>query len=254
MTTLEKWFAKLGGILVTLGLLMLWNLVANERWIPPVYLPSPSATFDALAAGWMNGDLMALTTGTVERMLYGWLLASAVGIVLGAIIGVFPVLRVWLQPGLELLRPLPASALIPVAIAIFGLSSAMVLFVIAFGALWPVMLGTIHGFATVEPRLKEVAAVLRMSRTQFILKIGLPNAMSDALGGMRLALTISLILAVVGEMLAAQQGLGTAILYAARSFRAADLFAGVVLLGAIGLVSNSLLSQIEKRVLAWRHP
>jgi len=135
---------------------------------------------------------------------------------------------------------------------LFGLSPAMVLFVIAFGAIWPVLLATIHGFASVEPRLEEVARVLGLSRSAFIIKIGLPNAMIDAFAGMRLSLTVSLILAVVGEMLASQEGLGTAILQAARSFRAADLFAGILLLGVIGFLSNFLLYLLERRLLRWQ--
>jgi ABC-type nitrate/sulfonate/bicarbonate transport system permease component len=154
---------------------------------------------------------------------------------------------------LELMRPLPASAIVPVVIAFVGLSPAMVLIVVVFGSVWPVMLATVHGFASVEPRLHEVSRVLGLSRAAQLWKIGLPNALPDALAGMRVALTVALILAVVGEMLASQQGLGTAILLAARSFRSADLFAGVVLLGGIGLISNSLLSAVEHRALRWKH-
>ena len=95
--------------------------------------------------------------------------------------------------------------------------------------------------------------MLGLSRFGFVLKVGLPNALIDAFGGMRLSLTISLILAVVGEMLAAQEGLGTAILQAARTFRAPDLFAGVTLLGMIGFASNTLLNVFERRVLRWKY-
>ncbi|MES2259060.1 MAG: ABC transporter permease [Pseudomonadota bacterium] len=252
MNEKPAWSAWLGSGAVTLALLGLWAVVAARHWISPVYLPSPQATWAALGDGWSQGELAALTLGTVERMCYGWLLASLGGIVLGALIGVSPGLRAWLQPTLELIRPLPASAILPVAIALFGLSPAMVLSVIAFGALWPVLLATVHGFASLEPRLEEVGRVLGLSRLQFIVKIGLPNALADAFGGVRLSLTIALILAVVGEMLAAQQGLGSAILQAARSFRSAELFAGVALLGAIGLLSNLLLHLLERRLLAWK--
>ncbi|SFV05549.1 ABC transporter permease [Pseudoduganella namucuonensis] len=244
--------ASAGSVAVTLALLAAWSAVSAQRWISPVYLPSPAATWQALSEGLLQGELLALTLGTVERMCYGWLLASIIGVALGAAIGVSPMLRAWLQPMLELIRPLPASSVMPVAIALFGLSPGMVLSVIAFGALWPVLLATVHGFGAVEPRLEEVGRVLGLSRLQFIVKIGLPNALADAFGGVRLALTIALILAVVGEMLAAQQGLGTAILAAARSFRSADLFAGVALLGAIGFASNALLHLAERRMLAWR--
>lgn len=241
-------------LLVTLGLLGLWWLATRQEWVSAIFLPGPQATWGALREGLLRGELLRLTLGTVERMAYGWALASAIGIALGALIGISPALRAWLQPMLELIRPLPASAVVPVAIALIGLSPAMVLIVIAFGAVWPVLLATVHGFASIEPRLHEVSRVLRLSPLAFIFKIGLPNALPDALAGMRISLTVSLILAIVGEMLASQEGLGQAILLAARSFRSAELFAGVALLGLIGFVSNALLSWAEHRVLRWKHP
>jgi ABC-type nitrate/sulfonate/bicarbonate transport system permease component len=185
-------------------------------------------------------------------MVEGWLLASLLGVALGALIGVSARARAYLQPTLEFVRPLPASALLPLAISIFGLSPNMVLAVIAFGAMWPVLLGTIHGFAAVEPRLAEVSRCLQLSRIDFVRKVGLPNALPDILAGMRLSLTVALIVAVVGEMIASQPGLGQAILLAARAFRASELFAGIVLLGLIGLASNTLLALAERRLLKWQ--
>jgi sulfonate transport system permease protein len=152
----------------------------------------------------------------------------------------------------EFLRPLPASAVLPLAIALFGLSAGMVLFVVAFGAMWPVLLATLHGFASVHVRLREVAAALQLSRTAFVFKLGLPNALPDILAGLRLSLTVSLIVSVVGEMIASQPGLGQAILLAARSFQAPDLYAGVMLLGALGFVSNAALAAAEHRLLRWQ--
>lgn len=241
-------------VLVLLALLSLWWSAAHWAWVSPVFLPGPQVTWAALTDGWHSGDLARLSLATVERMFYGWALASVAGVVLGALIGVSATLRVWLTPTLELIRPLPASAIVPIVIAFLGLSPAMVLVVVAFGSVWPVLLNTIHGFASIEPRLHEVAQVMRLSTLSFIWKIGLPHALPDALAGMRVALTVSLILAIVGEMLASQDGLGLAILQAARSYRAPELFAGVALLGALGLASNTLLLALEHRLLAWKRP
>jgi ABC-type nitrate/sulfonate/bicarbonate transport system permease component len=143
-------------------------------------------------------------------MLAGWLLASALGVALGVLIGISAMARAWLQPTLEFIRPLPASAVMPLAISIFGLSGGMVLAVVAFGAMWPVLLATAHGLASVHPRLREVAQALQLSRADVVWKIGLPNALPDILAGMRLSMTVSLIVSVVGEMIASQPGLGQA--------------------------------------------
>ena len=250
----------LGSVAVLLALVALWWVASNAGWVSRVFLPTPQATFASLleglnlAGGDGNGEMLGFTQATVGRMFEGWLLASLFGVLLGAAIGVSPQVRAWVQPTLEFIRPLPASALLPLAISIFGLNPGMVLFVVAFGAMWPVLLATVHGFAAVEPRLSEVARCLQMSRAAYIWKMGLPNAMPDILAGMRLALTIALIVAVVGEMIASQSGLGQAILLAARAFRASDLFAGIVLLGLIGFVSNALLALAEQRLLRWQRP
>ena len=130
----------------------LWWLASHQQWVSKVFLPTPEAAVGALVEGLFGGELAGYTLSTVIRMLLGWLLASLLGIALGAAIGSSAAARVWLQPTLEFVRPLPASALLPLAIAIFGLSSGMVLFVVAFGAMWPVLLATVHGFASVHAR------------------------------------------------------------------------------------------------------
>lgn len=247
----RAWTESLGVLLALIGL---WWLASHQQWVSKVFLPTPEATLASLLKGLIQGDLLDFTLSTIVRMGLGWGLASVLGVALGALIGSSATARAWIGPTLEFVRPLPASALLPLAIAIFGLSAGMVLFVVAFGAMWPVLLATVHGFTAMHVRLKEVSQALQLSRTAFVFKVGLPNAMPDILAGMRLSLTVALIVAVVGEMIASQSGLGQAILLAARSFRASELFAGVVLLGAIGFASNALLVVAEKKLLKWQTP
>lgn len=239
-------------LLTLAGLLALWWLASHRQWVNKVFLPTPEAALASLAEGLAQGDLAGHTGATVLRMGLGWGLASLLGVCVGVVIGSSAAARAWLQPTLEFIRPLPASAMLPLAIAIFGLSPTMVLFVVAFGAMWPVLLATVHGFASVHARLQEVAGALQLSRRAYVLKIALPHALPDVLAGMRLSLTVALIVAVVGEMIASQPGLGQSILLAARAFRASELFAGVLLLGAVGFVSNALLALAERRLLRWQ--
>jgi sulfonate transport system permease protein len=244
------WF--LASFVVGLGFIALWQAVANARLVSPVFLPGPDRAWRALIIGFKSGDLEIKVAGTVQRMIIGWLMASLAGIAIGAAIGISQRARAYVQPSLEFLRPLPSSAVIPVAIALFGRSEGMVLSVIAFGGLWPTLLATVHGFSAVEPRLYEVSEVLGLSRLEVIRKIALPSALPDILAGMRLSATIALILTVVGEMLTSRDGLGQWIILSASSFRAAEVFAGVILLGAIGYSSAQILSFAEARLLKWR--
>lgn len=243
----------LGSALLLAALVALWWLASHEAWVSRVFLPTPEATLQSLIEGFEGGDLLAQTEATLTRMVMGWVLASLLGIMLGMLIGSSDLLRSYLQPTFEFIRPLPASAIMPLGIAVFGLNAGMVLFVVSFGAMWPVLLATLYGFSNIHPCLREVAHALQLSPSGFAFKMGLPNAMPDILAGMRLSLTVSLIVSVVGEMIASQSGLGQAVLLAARAFRASELFAGVILLSSIGIISNATLSLIERRVLRWQN-
>ncbi len=230
-----------------------WKLVSDYRLVSPIFLPPPERAWAALTFNMQRG-LLSYVLLTLKHMALAWLLASLAGIAIGAAIGTSRTARVYLAPSLEFFRPLPASTLFPVAIALFGLTEGMLLSVIAFGALWPTLLATVSGFASVKPRLEEVARLLALSRVQFILRIALPNAMPEILAGMRLSLTIALILSVTGEMVSGSDGLGRWILLQARGFRSADVFAGVLLFGVIGYLSAQAISLAETRLLRWRAP
>lgn len=253
MSRVSRLFWLLASFGVGILLIAVWQAIADARLVSPVFLPGPDRAWNALVAGFSNSEIQPKLMGTVERMILGWLLASLAGILVGALIGTSRLARAYVQPTLEFLRPLPSSAVIPVAIALFGRSESMVLSAVAFGALWPTLLATIHGFSAVEPRLYEVSSVLGLSRAEVIRKIALPSAMPDILAGMRLSATVALILTVVGEMLTSRDGLGQWIILAASSFRAADVFAGVILLGAIGYITAQILSFAESRLLIWRN-
>ena len=171
---------------------------------------------------------------------------------LGAAIGNSQVAHQFLSPTLEFFRPLPASAVIPVAVLFFGLTTTMSTFVIAFGSLWPVLLAAIHGYANVPRELREVAATLEMSRLRYILVIATPSASVDIMAGLRISLALALILTVVTEMQASLPGLGYEIFLAQRTFRSADLYAGLMTLGIFGFLISQALLLAERRLMRWK--
>jgi ABC-type nitrate/sulfonate/bicarbonate transport system permease component len=252
MTAINRIPSPIMGVAGLALVIFAWHLVTTGGMVSKAFLSSPAATWDALQRGLASGELTGQLTATVLRMINGWLLASIVAIALGSLIGISQTVRDFLRPMLAFLRSLPASAIIPVAISLVGLGPSMVLGVVVFGSVWPTLLATVQGFATVEQRLRDVAQVLHLSKAAFIWKIGLPNAVPDIIAGMRLSLTVALILSVIGEMLSGQEGLGTAILLAARAFRAPELYAGIALLGLMGLVSSYGLLLVERRIVRWR--
>jgi sulfonate transport system permease protein len=241
-------------VLFAAALMGLWQLAAELKLINPIFFPSPGRTFGELYLQVTSGRLWQPLGATALRMFYGWLLACALGIALGAAIGSSRAARQYLEPLLDFLRPLPASAIIPVAILFLGLSNAMSTAVIAFGSVWPVLLATVHGFKSTEAQLVELCQALEMPRGQMVRKVALPGALPDILSGVRVSLAIALILAVVTEMQASLPGLGQNILLAQRSFRSPELYAGIVVLGIIGFLVNHGLLVAERRMLRWRIP
>ncbi len=252
MSRRERLLWSMASIGLAVLLVMAMAQVAEMRLVSPVFLPPPQRIWVALTKGVTTGNLAAMSLATIRHMAVGLTLAVCLGIGLGAMIGTSARARAYLMPTLDFLRPFPSSAIIPVTIAFFGLTETMMITVIAFGCLWPILLGTIHGFVTVEPRLNDVSRALGLSRRSAMIKIAFPHAMPDILGGMRIALTMALILATVGEMLTGRNGLGQAILLASRSFRTADLYAGIILLGVIGFASMLIFDRLERRLLRWR--
>ena len=242
----------IGSAAVALALIGLWQLGADAGLISPVFFPGPDRSFGTLWEQLHEPEFWHAFGETLRRMALGFVSAALIGIAAGALIGRSASVRAYVEPTLELIRPLPASAVIPVFVLLIGLNERMIVAVIAFASLWPVLLGTVHGFKTVEPRLIEVSRLLHLSPLALVFKIALPNAMPDIFAGLRLALTVSLILAVVTEMLSGMPGLGHNIIMAARSFRSADLYAGIIVLGAIGYVTNMALERLERHVLRWR--
>lgn len=249
----SRWLERLGALGFALGLLALWQALSSAQVISPLFFPSPSRTLEALWAQAANGQLWQPLGSTVSRMAWGWLVASVLGIVLGALIASWELVRTMMNPLLEFMRPLPASAIIPVAILAFGLSSTMSTAVIAFGSVWPVLLASVQGFSSVDERLREVASVMRLNTVERFFKVSLPSAMPGILAGARVGLSVALILAVVTEMQASLTGIGQNILLAQRSFRTPDLYAGVVVLGAIGFVTSAAIQALENHVLRWRN-
>lgn len=245
---------NIGAVLFALGLLATWQILSETRAISPVYFPPPSRAIAELWIRICDGTAWSSVQSTSLRMLFGWFFASLLGIVLGAAIASSRFARDFLEPTLEFVRPLPASAIIPVAILFLGLSNQMSVSVIAFGAVWPVLLSSVYGFSSIQGRLQEVSAVLGFSRGEFLRKIAIPSATPDIMSGVRVSLAISLILAVVTEMQASLPGIGRDIFMAQRNFRSADLYAGLILLGVIGFTVNYALLAFERRILRWRAP
>jgi ABC-type nitrate/sulfonate/bicarbonate transport system permease component len=234
------------------ALLISWKLAADAKLLNPLWFPGPDRSFAKLWEWISTGALWSPLASTVWRMFAGWLAACVAGVALGALIASYTLGRRLLQPTAEFLRPLPASAILPPAILVLGFSDAMIVFVVAFGCVWPILLGAIHGFASVDQRLGEVSRLMGFGPWQRAWKFQLPSAAPHIFAGMRVSIAIALIVTVASEMLSSQPGIGYLMLVAARAFRSADIFAGIIVLGALGFLTNYATQKLEDWLLRWR--
>jgi ABC-type nitrate/sulfonate/bicarbonate transport system permease component len=183
--------------------------------------------------------------------LGGWALAVLVGVPFGTLIGRSRNLSDFLNPALQFLRAIPGPALIPVFIILLGTESTMRVTLIAFGCIWPVLLNTIEGTRTVDPVQLETVKAFRIPRHARLWRIVLPAAMPKIFAGMRVSLSLAVILMVVSELVASTSGIGYRIQNAQIMFLLTDMWCGIVLLALIGYTLNWLFLKFEDRVLGW---
>ena len=185
------------------------------------------------------------------RLLGGWALAVAVGVPLGMLIGRSRNLADFVNPTLQFLRAIPGPALIPVFIILLGTESTMRVTLIAFGSVWPILLNTIEGTRTIDPLQLDTARAFRLPHYARLWRIVLPAAMPKIFAGMRVSLSLAVILMVVSELVASTNGIGYRIQNAQIMFLLTDMWCGIVLLALLGYTLNWLFLKFEDQALGW---
>jgi ABC-type nitrate/sulfonate/bicarbonate transport system permease component len=175
-----------------------------------------------------------------------------VAVPLGLLMGTISLCYRLLEPITEFIRPIPAAAYIPIAILFLGIGNEMKIFVVFLACLFPILLNTYGGVRGVDPVLVDTGRTFGVSRLKALWHIVFPAALPSILTGMRISLGISLIVAVVSEMIAGNSGIGYFILDMQRIFRVPDMFAGIFTLGLLGFLINFVFLKVEQHFLRWR--
>src|SRR5690348_973854 len=240
------------GFVLIAVLLVAWEYASAMRLIDPVSMPRVSL----IAAAWLKtlngGTLLQAVLPTLGRIFAGFALAAVIAVPLGLLMGSIPLVYRLLEPATELIRPIPSSAYIPVAILFLGIDNEMKVFVIVIACLFPILLNTYGGVRGIDPVLIDTGRTFGLSRAKALWQIVLPAALPNILTGMRISLGIALIVAVVAEMIAGNSGIGYFILDMQRIFRVPEMFAGIFTLGVLGFAINFIFLKIEGRLLHWR--
>jgi ABC-type nitrate/sulfonate/bicarbonate transport system permease component len=245
-------FSRWPGFLLILAILLLWELASGSGLVDAVSLPQVSLILQSWFESITSGELPQQLLPSLGRIAVGFALAVAVAVPLGLLMGSSQMVYRLLEPLTELVRPIPSSAYIPIAILFLGIGDGMKVFVIFLACLFPVLLNTYGGVRGVDPVLVDTGRTFGLGRVRALWQIILPAALPSILTGMRISLGIALIVSVVAEMISGNSGIGYFILDMQRVFRVPEMFAGIFTLGILGYAMNFAFLSIERHALRWR--
>lgn len=244
---------------LALALLVVWEIAA--RFAHSLFVPPVSQIFATMGGEWFAPDPRTLFTSelfrenvfpSLARFAAGYLAAAVVGVGAGIAMGVWWPAGAFFRPLVRFGMSVPAIALLTIAIAIFGITSEMNVFLIALGSVWPILINTYDGVRSIDRTALLTARSLRLKRRRFFWSVWLPGASPSIFAGLRISLGIALVLMVASELYAATDGIGYLLVMHQRTFKMTEVWSDTFLVAAIGIVANAVFSLVEQRVLRWR--
>jgi ABC-type nitrate/sulfonate/bicarbonate transport system permease component len=236
--------------------ILLWQAIGllNERmhFYNPRLFPAPA---DVVLSAWKLAQSGVLWTDiyvSAVRVLEGTLAAVPVGIVLGLLVGRSRWVENTVEPIVELLRPVPPLALLPMIILWFGIGEASKVFFIAYSCFFVIFTTVVVGVRNIDPVLLRAGQSLGLGRLQLYRHVILQAVLPDIMLGLRLGLSVGFLVIVASEFIAADTGLGYLINYSRTWFRVSDMLVGAITIGLLGVATNYLLVALEKRMFRWR--
>ena len=238
-------------------LVLIWDrsvAITGTRLIPSPYQVAVMMydfSFGGVYDDAFSGTILIHIWKSVQRVYGGFFLAALIGIPLGMMIGRIKILRQLLDPTISLLRPIPVTAWLPLSMIFFGLGPNAAIFLVFLGAFYPILLNTIFGVRSVDPRLFEAASMLGCSGTAMFREIILPASLPAIFNGLRIAHGFAWILIVVGEMTGVPTGLGSVVMDGRTLSRTDLVITGMIVIGACGFVTDRIIVAISNRLLKW---
>ena len=232
--------------------LLLWESLPRLGVVSPAFLPPLSVVLDTAWQLYQSGQLGTHFSASIQRSSVGFVLALAIAIPLGLIIGWYKLVAETLNPLLELFRNTTALALMPLFILFLGIGEASKISLLVYACTWPILLNTITGVQTVDPLLIKSARTMGLKPYQLFRKVILPASVPTIFVGIRLAGAISILALVAVEMFGAKAGLGYLIMYSQFSFEIPQMFVGILVITLVGLSFNYILIGLEKYFTAWK--
>jgi sulfonate transport system permease protein len=237
--------------IVPLAILLAWEASSRSGWLSVRILPEPLAVASAFWHLLVSGSLLhdvAISTG---RALGGLAIGGGLGLVLGLLSGTFRTAETLLDTTLQMIRNIPALALIPLVILWFGIDESAKLFLVAIGVFFPIYLNTYHGIRAVDAGLVEMARSYGLKGWPLYREVILPGALPSILVGLRFALGLMWVLLIVAETISAQAGIGYMTMNAREFLQTDVVLVGVLLYALLGKFADLVARGLERRFLRW---
>jgi len=231
--------------------LVIWEAVVRLAHVSPAILPPPTQVASKWIEYLTSGELPSDAAATLLRVVTGFIIGTVLALPLGLWMGAREKVYAVFNPLIQLLRPIPPIAFIPLAILWFGLGNPPAFFLIALGAFFPVLMNTIAGVRNVDAIYVRVAQNLGAPPATLFRRVLLPGAMPSILAGMRVGIGVAFICVIVAEMIAVNNGLGYRILEAREYFWSDKIIAGMISIGVIGLAIDGGMARLNDRLLRW---
>lgn len=245
---------RLRGVLVVLRALAVFGLLwwGVAAWNGnPLQLPDPLRVGAALLELARDGELLEHATISLGRLALSLVIALALALPLGLAMGLSRRVEAWVDPSVELLRPISGIAWIPLALFIFGVGNALPVFIMAYVAFFPLLLNTVAGVRAVDPRLLAAARTMGLAPRAIVRHVVLPAALPSMVVGLRLAFAGAWAAVVAAELIGAPAGLGFAIEWYRQLLMTPKVFAFIVLIGVLGLLCDAALRAAQRRLTPW---
>ena len=246
----KKKLLSLKNVIISVSILILiWQLLFSVSSYDKALFPSPKMAFDALVELIENGKLFENIRTSMYRFVTGYFSSVIVAVVLGLILGRVPKLFQYINPAVQLLRPISPTAWMPFIVLLFGIGDVPAIVIIFIAAFFPVLLSTVSAVGNIDPVYLKVSKNFGIRQPALTWKVIFPAAFPQIANGIHLALGTAWIFLVAGEMVGAQSGLGYQIIDARNNIRADILLATILVIGIIGILLDGLLKLIEKVIL-----
>ena len=240
------------GMLSVIVVLVAWQLVANARIMPVLFLPGPTDVAQAFVKLFQTDEIWLDIATSGQEMAIGYGLAIVVGLSTGLLMGWYTRFQYAMDPFVNFFYSTPRIVLIPLFIIWFGIDMPSKIAVIYLGALFPIIINTMAGVRNTEAALLRVAKSFGASDALIFRRVVLPGSVPFILTGFRLGIGHALTGVVVAELIAARHGVGQLIAIAGQTFQTPKMLAGVILIAGTGMLLTTILQRIENRFQAWR--